>query len=135
MRWQGFQAGYMAAYEEQVREDDFQPTPQTPEQVADGLRAAMKQAKEDGVFDDPSKPRSPLDEIVDKLVKEHQAKKLYNRVRDELGYSFDCCDEFVDLVEDWLPEPQSAAGSQNVDTELLVDGFNHCLQKMKEMLR
>jgi hypothetical protein len=64
MRWQGFQAGYMAAYEEQVRGDDFQPTPQTPEQVADGLRAAMKQAKEDGVFDDPSKPRSPLDEIV-----------------------------------------------------------------------
>jgi hypothetical protein len=56
-------------------------------------------------------------------------------VRDELGYSFDCCDEIVDLVEDWLPEPQSAEGSQNVNTELLVDGFNHCLQKIKEMLR
>ena len=32
---------------------EFQPTPQTPEQVADGLRDAMKQAKEDGVFDNP----------------------------------------------------------------------------------
>ena len=30
---------------------DFQPTPQTPEQVDEGLRNAMKQAKEDGVFD------------------------------------------------------------------------------------
>jgi hypothetical protein len=30
---------------------DFQPTPQTPEQVADGLRDAFRQAKEDGVMD------------------------------------------------------------------------------------
>lgn len=30
---------------------EFEPKPQTPEQVADGLRSAMKQAKEDGVFD------------------------------------------------------------------------------------
>jgi hypothetical protein len=26
-------------------------------------------------------------------------------------------------------------GSQNVDVELLVDGFNDAIQKMKEMLR
>jgi hypothetical protein len=43
--------------------------------------------------------------------------------------------EIVNVVAEWLPKEQSAAGSQNVDTELLVDGFNHCLQKMKEMLR
>ena len=30
---------------------DFQPTPQTPEEVSDGLRDAFIQAKEDGVFD------------------------------------------------------------------------------------
>jgi len=30
---------------------DFQPTPQTPEQVDEGLRNAFRQAKEDGVFD------------------------------------------------------------------------------------
>jgi hypothetical protein len=30
---------------------DFQPTPQTPEQVDEGLRDAMKQAKIEGVFD------------------------------------------------------------------------------------
>jgi hypothetical protein len=56
-------------------------------------------------------------------------------LRNELGYSIDCCDEIVDLVEKWIPEPQNASGSQNVDTELLVDGFNDCVRKMKGMLR
>jgi len=54
---------------------------------------------------------------------------------DELGYDIDTCDEIMDLVEDWLPKEQSAAGSQNVDTELLVDGFNDCLTKIKGKLR
>jgi hypothetical protein len=80
-------------------------------------------------------PYHITDEVVNRLIKQHQAQKLYNMARDELGYSFDCCDEFVDLVERWLPKEQSAAGSQNVDTELLVDGFNHCLEKIKGMLR
>jgi hypothetical protein len=80
-------------------------------------------------------PSKPMNEVMDRLIKKYQAQKLWNRVRDELGYSIDCCDEIVDLVQNWLPEYQSAAGSQNVDTELLVDGFNHCLDKMKEMLR
>jgi len=30
---------------------DFQPTPQTPEQVDEGLRNAFRQAKKDGVLD------------------------------------------------------------------------------------
>ena len=77
----------------------------------------------------------PMDDVIDRVVKKYQAQKLWNRIRDELGYSIDCCDEIVDLVERWMPKEQSAAGSQNVDTELLVDGHNHCLQKMKEMLR
>jgi hypothetical protein len=76
-----------------------------------------------------------MDEVVDRLVKKYQAQKLWNRVRDELGYSIDCCDEIVDLVEKWLPKEQSAAGSQNVDVELLVDGFNDCVRKMKGTLR
>jgi hypothetical protein len=75
------------------------------------------------------------DEVLDRLVKKYQAQKLWNMVRGELGYSIDCCDEIVDLVEKWLPKEQSASGSQNVDVEFLVDGFNDCLCKMKEMLR
>jgi protein-tyrosine phosphatase len=70
-----------------------------------------------------------------KQVEKFKAQKLWYIMRDKLGFSIDMCDEIVDAVEEWLPEQQSAAGSQNVDVELLVDGFNDCLRKMKEMLR
>ena len=87
-------------------------------------------------WDEKDNPASyTTDEVVNKLIREHQAQKLFNRLVDELGYDFDDCNDVVDLVEDWLPKEQSAAGSQNVDTELLVDGFNDCVRKMKEMLR
>jgi hypothetical protein len=85
-------------------------------------------------WDEKDNPK-PMDQVMDRLIKKYQSQKLWNMLRDELGYSVDCCDEIVDLVEKWLPKEQSAAGSQNVDTELLVDGHNHCLQKIKEMLR
>ena len=80
------------------------------------------------------KPTKPMDEVVERLVKKSQAQKLWNRVRNELGFTVKDCDEIVDLVEDWLPEPQSAGGSQDVNTELLVEGFNDAIRKMKEML-
>jgi hypothetical protein len=35
----------------------------------------------------------------------------------------------------WLPKEQSAEGSQNVDVEILVDGYNDCLKEIREMLR
>jgi hypothetical protein len=73
--------------------------------------------------------------IILKQVEKFKAQKLWYIMRDKLGFSIDMCDEIVDAVEEWLPEQQSAAGSQNVDVELLVDGFNDCLRKMKEMLR
>jgi hypothetical protein len=112
-------------YQKQVlkQKEDYPYKKYTPDEVADEVE-----------WDEKDNPK-PMDEVMDRLIKKYQAQKLWNRVRDELGYSIDCCDEIVDLVESWLPEPQSAAGSQNVDTELLVDGFNDCLQKMKEMLR
>ena len=77
----------------------------------------------------------PMDEVVDKLIKEQQAQKLYNRLYDELGFEFDTCNDIVDIVEEWILDEQSASGSQNVNTELLVEGFNDCVRKMKEMLR
>jgi hypothetical protein len=93
-----------------------------------------------GKYDDePYCPDEPPEydevEVVNRLVKKYEAQKLFNRLVDELGYDFDACNDIVDLVESWLPKEQSAAGSQNVDTELLVDGFNDCLRKIKGMLR
>jgi hypothetical protein len=44
-------------------------------------------------------------------------------------------DEVLTHFYDILPEPQSAAGSQNVDVEFLVDGYNDCLNEIKSKLR
>jgi hypothetical protein len=118
MRWQGFQAGYELA---KVKDGCAEP-PDEPDYY-------------DEVEWDEKDNLKPMDEVVNRLVKKYEAQKLFNRLVDELGYDFDACNDVVDLVEDWLPKEQSAAGSQNVNTELLVDGFNDCLQKMKEMLR
>ena len=68
-----------------------------------------------------------------KVEEEPKPKKLFDVIRN-LGYSVDMCYEIVDAVRCWLPEPQSAAGSQNVDVEFLVDGFNDCLKKIKDGL-
>jgi hypothetical protein len=115
MRWQGFQAGYELAQPKAVPVDE----PEHYDEVE---------------WDEKDNPK-PMDEVVNRLVKKYEAQKLFNRLVDELGYDFDACNDVVDLVEDWLPKEQSAAGSQNVNTELLVDGFNHCLEKIKGMLR
>jgi hypothetical protein len=80
-------------------------------------------------------PTKPMDEVVDRLIKQHQAQKLWNILKDKWGFPEDACGDIVEAVAEWLPKEQSAAGSQNIDTELLVDGFNHCLEKIKGMLR
>lgn len=109
------------------------------------FRYGWNAAKEDGVVDEPEhydevewdekdNPK-PMDEVVDRLVKKYQAQKLRNMLKVQLDFDVMVCDDIVSVVEDWLPKEQSAAGSQNVNTELLVDGFNHCLEKIKGMLR
>ena len=87
-------------------------------------------------WDEKDNPASYItDEVVNRLVKKYQAQKLFNRLVDELGYDFDACNDVVDLVEDWLPKEQSAAGSQNAYVECSVEGFNDCLTKIKGKLR
>jgi len=76
-----------------------------------------------------------LQKIIDKMVEEHKSQKLWNILKDKWGFPEDACGDIVEAVAEWLPKEQSAAGSQNVNTELLVDGFNDCLRKIKEMLR
>ena len=43
--------------------------------------------------------------------------------------------DLVTRIEEWLPKPQSAAGSQSIGVEELVQGFNDCLNKIKSKLR
>ena len=85
-------------------------------------------------WDEKDNPK-PVDDVVDRLIKKYQAQKLWNILKDKWGFSEDACGDIVEAVAEWLPDYQNASGSQNVDTELLVDGFNHCLDKIKGMLR
>ncbi len=112
-------------YQKQVMKqiEEYPYKKYTPDEVADEVE-----------WDEKDNPK-PMDEVVNRLVKKHQAQKLFNRLVDELGYDFDACNDVVDLVEDWILDEQSASGSQNVNTELLVEGFNDAIRKMKEMLR
>jgi hypothetical protein len=85
-------------------------------------------------WDEKDNPK-PMDEVVDRLIKKYQAQKLRNMLKVQLDYDGMVCDDIVDIVEDWILDEQSASGSQNVNTELLVEGFNDAIRKMKEMLR
>ena len=123
IRWVSFSAGYNASQEPKK------------EQKWDVVRESVKWCEEhkNESVEDYLTPN--LQKIIDKMVEERKSQKLWNMVRDKLGFTMETCDKIVDLVERWLPEPQSAAGSQNVDVEFLVDGFNDCLIKIKEKLR
>jgi hypothetical protein len=117
-------------YQKQVMKqiEEYPYKKYTPDEVADEVEWDEK--------DNPASIRFKIaDEVVNKLIRERQAQKLFNRLVDELGYDFDACDDIVDIVEDWILDEQNASGSQNVNTELLVEGFNDCVRKMKEMLR
>jgi hypothetical protein len=85
-------------------------------------------------WDEKDNPK-PLDDVVNRLIEKHKSQKLWNILSNKYDYISATCDDIVSAVEEWLPKEQSAAGSQNVDTELLVDGFNHCLDKIKGKLR
>ena len=88
-------------------------------------------SKEDCKVEEPK----PMDDAINRLLEKYKSQKLWNMVRNELGYSIDCCDEIVDLVERWLPKEQSAEGSQNAFAIDATEGFNHCLNKIKGTLR
>jgi hypothetical protein len=48
---------------------NWEPKPQTPEQVDVRLRDSMRQAKKDGVFDEPTKP---MNEVLDRLENKYK---------------------------------------------------------------
>jgi DNA phosphorothioation-dependent restriction protein DptG len=141
---------------------EFQPTPQTPEQVDEGLRNAFRQAIKDGVMDatpylkqmtfksDIEKTEAEIKVLQKKLdllkeIETHKSKKpetLYDIIADWWDEIFinnnpsgQNIETLVEQIEEWLPKEQSAAGSQNVYVECTVEGFNDCLTKIKSKLR
>jgi len=120
--------------------------PQTPEQVDAGLRNAMRQAKKDGVFDEPTKP---MNEVLDRLENKYKRVEEPPKTLTDLIYRWwsdvftthsdwdmeTSIEDLVDQIQLWLPKEQSAAGSQNAYVESAVEGFNDCLKKIKSKLR
>ena len=43
-------------------------------------------------------------------------------------------ESLVEQIKEWLPSPQSAAGSQSVGVEDMVTGWNDCLERIKSKL-
>ena len=155
IRWRAFQMGYNAAYEEKVVEEqlatqrgniktlveesvkwceenpDKDPLdwlkPQTPEQVADGLKEAFREAVKQGVVSSSTKPQNLTDLIYDwweDIFTSHSNLDMEASI-----------DDLVTRIDEWLPKEQSAAGSQNAYVECTVEGFNDCLKKIKGKLR
>jgi hypothetical protein len=85
-------------------------------------------------WDEKNNPK-PVDEVINRMVEERNSQKLCNMLKVQLDYDGMVYDDIVDIVEDWILDEQNADGSQNVNTELLVEGFNDAIRKMKEMLR
>ena len=167
--WSAFQKGYTSAKED-CEVGEFQPKekeqkwdvvresvkwckehpdesveeylkPHTPEQVADGLKEAFREAIKQGVVSSVDKPK---DDFMDKMVAELKGQNLtdilYLWWSDVFTTHSDwdmetSIDDLVTRIEEWLPKPQSAAGSQNAYVECSVEGFNDCLTKIKSKLR
>jgi len=113
-RWLGFQAGYNAAYEEKVSE--WEPTPQTPEQVADGLKEAFREAVKQGVVS--STKRETLTDVIWNWWED----VFTTNSNDDMETSID---DLVFRIEAWLPEEHDTNSYK----------WNQCIRTIKEKLR
>ena len=71
-------------------------------------------------------------------------RKLWDIIRDDLGYSIDCTDEIVDVVENWLPKDhlldetlryKTAVNVEEIFSQHKTTGYNDCLEEIKSNLR
>ena len=121
--WSSFQDGYIASQKD-IKVGEYQPTPQTPEQVADGLKEAFREAVKQGVVSSSNKPQTLTDLIAE----------WWEYLEDTLDMDSSIKD-LVNDIEEWLPKEQSASGSQNAYVECSVEGYNDCINKIRRKLR
>jgi hypothetical protein len=124
--WIVFKKGYKSAQED-YKVGEYQPTPQEPEQVADGLKEAFREAVKQGVVSSSTKPQTLTDLIADWWA------DVFTTGSDWDGEI--CIDNLVEQIKHWLPKEQSASGSQNAYVECSVEGYNDCINKIRRKLR
>jgi hypothetical protein len=143
-RWDAFQAGYNAAYEEKAQErgerlhkdvercvresvkwceehPDKDPLdwlkPQTPEQVADGLKEAFKEAVKQGVVSSSTKSKTLTDLIYDwweDVFTTHSDWDMETSI-----------ENLVDEISLWLPTEHDTNSYK----------WNECIRMIREKLR
>lgn len=111
--WKSFKRGYNAAYEEKASE--WKPTPQTPEQVADGLREAFRETVKQGVVSSFTKPQTLSDLIYD----------WWEKVFGDTDDTETCIDHLVDEISLWLPTEHETNSYK----------WNECVRMIREKLR
>ena len=99
--------------------------PQTPEQVAAGLKEAFRESVKQGVVSSTTKAQTLYDLIAD----------WWDEIFMNNNEAAVTIESLVDDIEKWLPKEQSAAGSQNAYVECSVEGFNDCINKIRRKLR
>jgi len=133
--WIAFQKGYNAAYKEKLEEakklyekdwkfdvktdlkPHWEPKPQEPEEVEEGLRKSFREAVKKGVVSSSQNP-----------------KTLWRRFYDE-KWSYRACDEFCEIVEQWLPEPiKETCGMKDWDSAWTI-GYNNYRDTLMEKLK
>ena len=144
-RWVGFKAGYNAAYEQKVSEEqlatqkgniktlveesvkwceenpDKDPLdwvkPQTPEQVADGLKEAFREAVKQGVVSSVNKPKTLTDIVYDwwsDVFTTHSDWDMETSI-----------ENLVDEISLWLPTEHETNSYK----------WNECIRMIREKLR
>ena len=126
VRFGYFKTGYNASQKD-YKVGEYQSTPQTPEQVADGLKEAFREAVKQGVVSSSTKPQTLTDLIADWWA------DVFTTGSDWDGEI--CIDNLVEQIKHWLPKEQSASGSQNAYVECSVEGYNDCINKIRRKLR
>lgn len=151
--WDVFQKGYNAS-----KEEEYQPTPQTENEVAEGLKKAFKKAQQTEKWKETQKlidaPKEswmdkPIEELVDKLMENPpdclkfvMGQSLYDLIADWWDEIFvngnpsgQNIESLIEQIELWLPKEQDSSGTQRIETEIAVEAHNELLQKIKSKLR
>ena len=116
--------------------------PHTPEQTDKLLREAFQKVQQTEEWKETQRKidgKNPLEFLKFELGKtlegliEEWWCDVFTRNSDlSMEESIDC---LVSMISNWLPKSQSAAGSQSLGVEDMVEGFNDCLKKIKSKLR
>ena len=96
---------------------DYKPTPQTPEQVADGLKEAFREAVKQGVVSSSTKPQTLTDLIYDwweDVFTTHSDWDMETSI-----------DNLVDEISLWLPKEHETNSYK----------WNECIRMIREKLR